>query len=340
VPIPFGALWVNELYVGGKIWHNQWSSNGKTTAMATLYISYKAEDRPIAQQLSDALKELGHRPICDAVALTPGKDWRHVLANELSKADACVVLLNERSLTSPFVLGEIGAARALYHEFGRMLLAPVVLGDLEIPPVINDLFAVRMASDGSDHQRVAKEIGKAVDDHFNRLRMNYPRIFVSHRHKDVPVVEGLVSVIETAFQIQTHDLRCTSVHPYRLRAGERTSDRLRLELQRAEAVLGIVTPDTKDSTYVLFELGASWGRGGVTFPLLAFGASTADVPAPIGDLHTLDLSDEAECHQLIEDLSDVTTLNRRDGNGPKVAQQISKLATISRSARQANGGKP
>jgi len=159
---------------------------------------------------------------------------------------------------------------------------------------------------------------KAAEDHFNRLRMNYPRIFVSHRHKDVPVVEALVSVIEAAFQIQTHDLRCTSVHPYPLRAGERTSDRLRLELHRAEGVLGIVTPDTKDSTYVLFELWAAWGRGGVTFPLLAFGASTGDVPAPIGDLRTLDLSDEAECHQLIEDLSDVTTLNRRGGMDPRL----------------------
>lgn len=308
--------------------------------MATLYISYKREDRPIAEQLSDALEKLGHRPIYDAVTLAPGENWRHVLANELSKADACVVLLNARSLTSPFVLGEIGAARALYLEFGRMLLMPVILGDLEIPSVINDLFSVRMASDGSDRQRVAKEIGKAVDDHFNRRRMNNPRIFVSHRHKDVPVVEQLISVIEAAFHIQTQDLRCTSVHPYRLRVGERTSDRLRLELQRAEAVLGIVTPDTKDSTYVLFELGASWGRGGVTFPLLAFGASTADVPAPIGDLHTLDLSDEAECHQLIEDLSDVITLKRRDGNGPKIAQQISKLATTSRGARQANGIEP
>jgi TIR domain len=309
---------------------------GKTPAMATLYISYKAEDRSCAKQVSDALEELGHRPIYDAVALAPGKDWRHVLADELSKADACVVLLNERSLASPFVLGEIGAARALYHEFGRMLLVPVILGDLEIPPVISDLFVVRMASDGSDHQRVAKEIGKAVTDHFNRLRMSYPRIFISHRHKDVPVVEALVSVVEAAFEIQTPDLRCTSVHPYRLRAGERTSDRLRLELQRAEAVLGIVTPDTKESTYVLFELGASWGRGGVTFPLLAFGASAADVPAPIGDLHTLDLSEEAECHQLIEDLSDVTTLNPRDGNRSKIAEQISKLATISRNARVKN----
>jgi hypothetical protein len=48
--------------------------------MATLYISYKVEDRPIAKQISDALEELGHRPIYDAIALAPGENWRHVLA--------------------------------------------------------------------------------------------------------------------------------------------------------------------------------------------------------------------------------------------------------------------
>src|SRR5262249_16742008 len=132
-------------------------------------------------------------------------------------------------------------------------------------------------------------------------------------------------VLEAAFEIQHDDMRCTSVHPYKLRAGDRTTDRLKAELRRAEAVLGVVTPDMKASSYVLFELGASWGRGGVTFPLLARGATIAEVPARIGDLHTLSLSDAAECHQLIDDLADVTTLRRRSQAMSVIGERIAEL---------------
>lgn len=298
--------------------------------MATLYISYKLEERDLAKQLADELELLGHRAVYDAVALSPGKDWRQVLLDALAAADAVVVLLTERALGSPFVMGEIGAARALYHAFGHMLLLPVLVADLPIPPVISDVFAVRMQADKGGVAHAAREIVKTLGDHLAHNRRGYPRMFISHRHHDVAVVQSLVKVLEAAFDVDPSDLRCTSVHPYRLHAGDRTGDRLRAEIRRAEAVLGILTPDTKGSSYVLFELGASWGRGGVTFPLLARGASSADVPAPIGDLHTLSLADEAECHQLVDDLADVTTLRRHDQRGALVSQRIAELVAVAR----------
>jgi hypothetical protein len=298
--------------------------------MATLYISYKLEDRDLAKQVADELEKLGHRAVHDAVALSPGQDWRKVLLEALAGADAVVVLLTERAIGSPFVMGEIGAARALHHAFGHILLLPVLVGDFPTPPVISDLFVVRMQGGKDGIAHAATEIVKALGDHTARSRRGYPRLFISHRHNDVAVVQSLVKVIEAAFDVEPDDLRCTSVHPYRLRAGDRTGDRLRAEIRRAEAVLGILTPDTRGSSYVLFELGASWGRGGVTFPLLARGATAADVPAPIGDLHTLSLCDEAECHQLIDDLTDVTTLRRQEKRGALVSQHIGELVAMAR----------
>jgi hypothetical protein len=115
------------------------------------------------------------------------------------------------------------------------------------------------------------------------------------------------------------------VQPYRLKVGDRTSDRLRAELQTAEAVLGILTPDTKDSSYVLFELGASWGRRGTTFPLLARGATLADIPSPIGDLHPLALHSEADCFQLIDDLVEATSLRGKDRRGARLSERIVDL---------------
>jgi hypothetical protein len=293
--------------------------------VATIYVSYKSEERDVAKHLAEELERLGHQSVYDAVALSPGENWRQVLLEALSSADAVVALLSERAMGSPFVLGELGAARALYHAFGHMLLLPVLVGDLPIPPVVSDLFVVRMQPTQEGIKRAAEEVAGALGDHLARSRRGYPRIFVSHRHNDAAVAKALTELIAAAFHIEPSDLRCTSIHPYRLRAGERTGDRLRAEIRRAEAVLGILTPDTKASSYVLFELGASWGRGGVTFPLLARGATAADVPAPIGDLHTLSLYDEAECHQLVDDLADVTTLRRQANRGAAVSERIREL---------------
>jgi hypothetical protein len=299
-------------------------------SMATIYVSYKLEDGELAQHLASELGRLGHRAIYDAVAMSPGTNWRDVLLDAQCGSDATVVLLTERALASPFVMGEIGAARALKHSSHDMLLLPVLVDDLILPNVISDLHVVRMKAGPAGAVQAAAEIDKAVKDHWARIRHSYPRIFISHRHNDASIAEALVRVIEASFDVAPQDLRCTSVHPYRLRAGDRTGDRLRAEIRRAEAVLGIVTPDAKGSSYVLFELGASWGRGAVTFPLLARGATLADVPAPIGDLHTLSLLDEAECHQLVDDLADITSLPRRERRGAVESQRISELVALAR----------
>lgn len=296
--------------------------------MATIYVSYKLEDRGLAAGLSKKLEGLGHRAVYDAVALLPGTDWRQVLLNELTKADVLVVLLTEHSLGSPFVMGEIGSARVLNHLFGQMLIVPVLIEGMDVPPVVSDLFVIRMSADEEGLAHAASEINGAIENYLAHSRSGYPKIFISHRHRDAAIAEALVRVIEAAFDVAPSDLRCTSVYPYKLRAGDRTSDRLRAEIGRAEAVLGILTPDTKASSYVLFELGASWGRRGVTFPLLARGASLADVPAPIGDLHTLSLEDGAECHQLVDDLADVTTLRRQEKQGALVSQRIAELVAL------------
>lgn len=120
------------------------------------------------------------------------------------------------------------------------------------------------------------------------------------------------------------------MHPYRLKAGDRTSDRLRSEIFRAEAVLGILTPNTSSSSYVLFELGASWGREGTTLPLLANGSTSVDVPSPISNLHSLSLDDEDDCYQLLDDIASATTLTRRSADKKDLAEHINRLVAIAK----------
>jgi hypothetical protein len=291
--------------------------------MATIYFSYNSNDRDLVGRLAAELTTRGHKTIYDVAA--PGV-WRQQLMKLLGTADVFVPLLTEQSLApgANFVVSEIGAARALFDLRGSPALVPVIVGNV-FSTAVSDLYSLRLPNITDSVVKVATEIIHLWEEHARHSRAEYPRIFISHRHTDVGVAQPLVKLIECVFDVKSTDLRCTSVQPYKLRAGERTSDRLKAELNHGEAVLGIVTPDAKASNYVLFELGASWGRSVVTFPLLARGASAADVPAPIGDLHTLSLTDESDCYQLIEDLSDVVTLPRRAQPGSAIAQLVSEL---------------
>jgi hypothetical protein len=291
--------------------------------MAAIFLSYKSQDEKLAKELQACLSRKGHQIRFDSTELLAGDDWRKELAEALYSSEGMVVLLTEKALQSPFVISEIGVARAVKMARPFFLLPVLVESDLQIPEFIEDIYCIHRKE--RPVEDVASDIDEAIGRHFARLRGRTPRIFISHRHKDKALVAALLNVLNAAFQVEKHDIRCTSVHPYRLPAGERTPDRLQAEISRAKAVLGILTPDTKESSYVLFELGASWGQKVLTLPLLARGAQQEHIPPPISDRHPIDLTQADDCGQLLEDLEDVTGLLRRQDADEKVAEAIRLL---------------
>ena len=133
--------------------------------MATLFFSYSSRDRPLALQLVTGLSELGHRIAIDTDSLVPGIEWRRELLDKLLLSDGVVVLLTPNALNSPFVLSEIGSARASSKHF----LIPVVLGKLPIHPVVQDIWAVPLPSNKpADVGKAARQIDEAVKSHLKR----------------------------------------------------------------------------------------------------------------------------------------------------------------------------
>jgi TIR domain len=101
--------------------------------MATLFLSYKLEDRELAERFQGELETLGHTIRVDTNAVLVGSGWRDSLMRALMESDAVVALITERSLRSPFVISEIGAARALSQTGKKTALLPVIIGDMPIP---------------------------------------------------------------------------------------------------------------------------------------------------------------------------------------------------------------
>jgi hypothetical protein len=287
--------------------------------MANIFVSHAWKDLAIAQTLEGRLGNKGHKtriPVGTAVA----GNWRAKYTKALSAADALVVVITEASLASKNVLGEIGAARVLENLRG-MLMLPVLVEDMGIPEFLSDIYCFRLK--GPDQMdTLVEDLDKAIVDN---VKLS-PRIFISHRHKDEPIVAALTALLEQAFYVDRNDIRCTSVQPYMLTPGERTSELLRTEIAGAELVIGVLSPDTSESNYVLCELGASWGRDVPTFPVLVRGATYADVPSPLSERHSMSLENEENCLQLVDYIASKTSLRRRDGAIGKVAQQAKLLA--------------
>ncbi len=275
--------------------------------MSTLFISYDVDEIGIASEVERRLVARGHRvgiPVGSSVA----GNWRAKFTKALVSADVMIVVLGERALDSKNVLGEIGAARAFEQTRG-MLLLPVLVGEMPVPEFVRDVYCHRLQTfDGLEYGRLADALDRAIAENGRTV----PRVFVSHRHRDRSIAARLVALLEAGFVVTPRDIRCTSVSPYMLTPGERTSERLRTDIAGAELVIGVLSPDASESNYVLCELGAAWGRDVPTFPVLVRGATIADVPPPLDERHSLSLEQPEACVQLVDYVASRTSLSRRD----------------------------
>ena len=127
-------------------------------------------------------------------------------------------------------------------------------------------------------------------------------IFISHSSKDADLALALIDLLKNGLGLFTDQIRCSSVDGYRLPVGVKTEGKLREEVNAAKVVVGLITPSSLASYYVMFELGARWGADLFLAPLLA-GVKASELSGPLGLLNALSANNEAQLHQLLEDIS-------------------------------------
>jgi hypothetical protein len=129
-----------------------------------------------------------------------------------------------------------------------------------------------------------------------------PLIFISHSSKDEALAQALVELLQSGLGIPASQIRCSSVDGYRLPVGVNTESHLRVEVNSARVLIGLITPSSLLSSFVMFELGARWGASLFLAPLVA-GLKAGELGGPLSLLNGLSANNDAHLHQLLGDLS-------------------------------------
>ncbi len=127
-------------------------------------------------------------------------------------------------------------------------------------------------------------------------------VFISHSSRDAELALALIEFLKAGLGLRSNQIRCSSVDGYRLPVGVNTEGRLREEVNHASVVVGLITPSSLASSFVMFELGARWGASQFLAPLLA-GVKSSELTGPLSLLNALESSNESQLHQMLEDVS-------------------------------------
>src|SRR5258708_18131740 len=107
------------------------------------------------------------------------------------------------------------------------------------------------------------------------------KIFISHSSEDKPIAAALTELLKNALGIAPDAIRCTSVDGHRLSVGAKTDETLKRELLNARSFIALLTEQSLNSTWVLFELGARWGADHHLAPVFAAGLTAERLHRPL-----------------------------------------------------------
>lgn len=107
-----------------------------------VFISYKSEDRFIAQTLAEQLREVGYQPWVDVVGIEGGEQWKRSIETGLENSAVFLALMTPQSMNSRWVNYEIEQAMLKNRP-----VIPLMIRTCKIPPILESLHYVDFRHD-------------------------------------------------------------------------------------------------------------------------------------------------------------------------------------------------
>jgi hypothetical protein len=152
------------------------------------------------------------------------------------------------------------------------------------------------------------------------------KVFISHAAADKILASALVDFLMSSLSLDEADIRCTSVPGHKLFVGSESATTIREELGESTVVVGLITKTAISSSWVLFELGATWGARKKLKPLVSDEVSFKELPGPLSGHHAAKLSSKSDLSQFVDEVASIVATKMR--SRAKVDAAIDKLMNV------------
>jgi hypothetical protein len=163
------------------------------------------------------------------------------------------------------------------------------------------------------------------------MPMDKPVIFISHATTDRPIAEILKLEIERVFANGVQ-VFASSV-PGVMKPGVDWLDEIRENLEKATAVIVLITPVSINRPWIWFEVGAYWSRlqkgAGRIYPLCAPEIDLSDLPEPLNRLQALSLGKADHVKLFFQELCEKFGFGNLKGfKGSTIAKRLPKYKDL------------
>jgi len=180
----------------------------------------------------------------------------------------------------------------------------------------------------SGHNLLERMEGQTTENAAIESHKSEPSVFISHSSRDADLAEALIDLLRNGIGLTEEDIRCTSVDGYRFKVGADTDAQLKKEVKGSKTFIGLITPSSIQSAYVLFELGARWGAELHLAPVLARGADSSFLRGPLAGLNALNAVEEGQMHQLVNDIAN--QLEKKPASAAVYGKALQELIAVAR----------
>jgi len=163
------------------------------------------------------------------------------------------------------------------------------------------------------------------------MPMEKPIIFISHATTDRPIAEVLKTEIEKVFANGVQ-VFASSV-PGVMKPGVDWLAEIRENLEKANAVIVLITPVSINRPWIWFEVGAYWSRSqkgaGRIYPLCAPEIDLSDLPEPLNRLQSLSLGKAEHVKLFFQELCDNFNFGNLKGfKGSVITKRLPKYSAL------------
>ena len=149
------------------------------------------------------------------------------------------------------------------------------------------------------------------------------KIFISHAAADESLASALVDCLLSSMILEDEDVRCTSVPGHKLPVGSDFAQFLLEDITNSTVVIGLITTNALSSSWVLFELGATWGARKALQPLVTDRIDLKALPGALSGRNVARLSRRTDLTQFLEELT--TAIAAKARSRAKVEKAVENL---------------